>query len=65
MRGDEKKAAIVAYKERKSVAGIYSVRCKTSGKVWVGQSPNLDSIRNRIWFMLRLGSHRNRSLQSA
>ena len=27
--------------------------------------PNLDTIQNRIWFSLRMGSHTNRDLQSA
>jgi hypothetical protein len=65
MRVDDKKAAIAAYKERKSVAGIYLVRCKTSAEVWIGQSPSLDTIQNRIWFTLRFGSNPNQGLQNA
>lgn len=65
MRSEDKKAAIAAYNERKTVAGIYAVRCGTSGQVWVGQTPNLDTIQNRIWFSLRMASHSNRDLQSA
>jgi hypothetical protein len=65
MKSEDRKAAVAAYKERKSVAGIYVVRCATSGQAWVGQSPNLDTIQNRIWFSLRMGSHSNRDLQSA
>lgn len=65
MKTEDKKAAIAAYKERKSAAGIYVVRCGTSGQTWVGQTPNLDSIQNRIWFGLRMGSHSNRDLQAA
>ena len=65
MKSEDKKAAIAAYKERKTVAGIYAVRCGISGQVWVGQTPNLDTIQNRIWFALRQGSHSNRDLQQA
>ena len=65
MNMEDKKAAIAAYKERKIVAGIYAVRCVASGQVWVGQSPNLDTILNRIWFGLRHGNSSNRDLQSA
>lgn len=65
MKGEDKKAMITAYKERKSVVGIYLVRCCVSGEVWVGQSPNLDSIQNRIWFTLRLGSNPHPDLQKA
>ena len=56
MKSEDKKAAITAVKERKAVAGIYVVRCGASGQAWVGQTPNLDTIQNRIWFGLRMGS---------
>ncbi|TYL97472.1 GIY-YIG nuclease family protein [Bradyrhizobium rifense] len=61
----DRKAAIAAYKERKTIAGIYVVRCAASGEAWVGQAPNLETIQNRIWFTLRQGSHPCRSLQAA
>lgn len=61
----DKKAAIAAYKERKTAAGIYAVRCAASGQVWVGQTPNLDTIQNRIWFSLRMGNSPHRDLQEA
>ncbi|MBR0859574.1 GIY-YIG nuclease family protein [Bradyrhizobium liaoningense] len=61
----DRKAAIAAYKERKTIAGIYVVRCSASGEVWVGQAQNLETIQNRIWFSLRQGSHTCRSLQAA
>jgi hypothetical protein len=65
MNKDERKAAVAAYKERKPAAGIFAVRCAPSGQVWVGQTPNLGTIQNRIWFTLRLGTSSNRDLQSA
>ncbi|MBA8878854.1 GIY-YIG nuclease family protein [Phyllobacterium myrsinacearum] len=65
MKTEERKAATAAYKERKLVTGIYAVRCLVSGNVWIGQSPNLDTIQNRLWFTLRLGNHPCRGLQSA
>ncbi len=61
----DRKAAIAAYKERKVEAGIYAIRCPATGQTWVGQAPDLSTIRNRIWFTLRMGSHRNRVLQEA
>jgi hypothetical protein len=61
----DRKAAIAAYKERKTVAGIYVVRCAASGEAWIGQAPNLETIQNRIWFSLRQGSHTCRRLQAA
>ncbi|NVN85684.1 MAG: GIY-YIG nuclease family protein [Rhodopseudomonas sp.] len=65
MQKDNRKAAIAAYKERKACAGIYAIRCTASAQVWVGQTPHLDTIQNRIWFSLRQGSHPNRALQAA
>ncbi len=65
MREQDRKAAIAAYKKRKSVAGIYAVRCVASGETWVGRTPNLDAVQNRIWFTLRLGSHSSRGLSQA
>lgn len=61
----DRKAAIAAYKERKTIAGIYVVRCAASGGIWVGQAPNLETIQNRIWFTLRPGGHSCRTLQAA
>jgi hypothetical protein len=61
----DRKAAIAAYKERKTFAGIYVVRCTATSETWVGQSPNLEKIQNRIWFSLRQDSHTCRSLQAA
>ena len=61
----DRKAAIAAYKERKTIAGIFVVRCTASGEAWVGQAPNLATMQNRIWFTLRQGGHPCRSLQAA
>ena len=43
----DRKAAIAAYKERKTVAGVFVIRCKASSEIWVGQTPNLEKIQNR------------------
>ena len=60
-----RKAAIAAYKERKSIAGVFAIRCTATTETWVGQTPDLDKIQNRIWFTLRQGGHPCRSLQAA
>ena len=65
MKGGDRKAAIEAYKERKKLAGIYAVRCAVSGEIWVGQSSNLETVQNRIWFTLRLGNDPREGLQKA
>src|SRR5918997_1918476 len=63
-RGD-RKAAVAAYKDHKTVSGIYAVRCSASDQVWVGAAPNLDTVQNRIWFSLRHGNNSFRTLQTA
>ena len=65
MKTIDRKAAVAAYKERKTLPGIYAVRCNSSGQVWIGQAADIDTIRNRIWFALHNGSHTNAILQGA
>jgi hypothetical protein len=60
-----RKALLRAYKERKVEAGIYAVRCTATGEAWVGATPDLSTRQNGVWFSLRLGSHREKSLQAA
>lgn len=60
-----RKAAVAAYKERKSVAGVFAVRCAPAAVVWVGGAPDLDKIQNRLWFQLKMSGCPHRSLQAA
>ena len=61
----DRKALLRQYKERKVEAGVYAVRCAPTGEVWIGVAPDLSNRRNGVWFSLRLGSHREKSLQAA
>jgi hypothetical protein len=65
MKTENKKAAIAAYKELKTAAGIYAVRCRATGQAWIGHAPNLGAIQNRLWFTLRQGLCRQAGLQAA
>lgn len=65
MKGADRKAAIAAYKERKTVAGIYAVVCHETGQRWIGAAPDLSTVQNRLWFTLRQGVNPHRSLQAA
>jgi hypothetical protein len=65
MKGQDRKTAVAAYKERKVVAGIYAVCCVATGQRWVGRASDLSTVQNRIWFGLRLGSDPHPSLQTA
>jgi hypothetical protein len=61
----DRKAAIAAYKERKSVCGIYALRCAPSGEVWVGYAADMEKIRNRLGFILKSGATPHRTLRDA
>jgi hypothetical protein len=61
----DKKAAKAAYRERKSVAGLYAVRCGATGQVWVAYTPTIDAVQNRLWFTLRQKNHPDTALQRA
>ena len=65
MTNEQRRAALAAYKERKTAAGIYVVRCTGGRLQWVGAANDLSKIQNRLWFGLRLGTSPHRSLQSA
>ncbi|MCA6123387.1 GIY-YIG nuclease family protein [Bradyrhizobium sp. WSM 1704] len=65
MKTESRRLAIADYKKRPSVAGVFAIRCRASGEVWVGTALDLDKIQNRIWFTLRMGDHRNAELQHA
>lgn len=64
MANIDKKAAIAAYKKREAPAGIYALTCAQTGQRWIGHSPDLEAMPNRLWFTLRLGSHRAAELQA-
>lgn len=65
MSNIDRKAVIAAYKKREAPAGIYALTCAETGQRWIGHSPDLDAMPNRLWFTLRLGSHRSAELQAA
>ena len=51
------------YKERVKPAGIYQVKNTANGRMLLGSSLNLEGPLNRHKFMLKIGSHTNKSLQ--
>ena len=61
----DRKEAIRKFKERQPPRGVFAVRSAATGEVWVGSFTNLEAMRNRLWFSLRLGVHRDASLQDA
>ena len=65
MQGQDRRAAIAAYKERKSRAGIYALRCPAAGTIWVGRTLTLETVENRHRFALRMGNAPQAGLQAA
>jgi hypothetical protein len=61
----QRRAAITAYKERPAQAGVFAVRCATTGEVWVGRSPRLAAQQTSLWFQLRHGGGPHASLRAA
>lgn len=65
MESAARKAAALAWKERKAVIGIYALRCIATGEIWVGGSPTLDRVQNRLRFTLKMKGSKPASLQAA
>lgn len=61
---EERKRAASDYKQRKPRRGVFAVRCLATGRAWVGSSQDLGAAHNATWFMLRVGSLREASLQA-
>lgn len=60
-----RREAIRDFKEKKTIGGVYAIRCAPSGEVWVAAAPNVETQHQRHWFGLRTGGHHNRALQAA
>lgn len=60
-----RREAVRDYKERKDVPGIFKIICAPTGEVWAGSSRNLPTQQNGIWFQLKLGSARSKTMQAA
>jgi hypothetical protein len=60
-----RREAVRDYKERKDIPGIFKITCAASAEVWVGSSRNLPTQQNGIWFQLKLGSARSKTMQAA
>lgn len=51
------------YKQTKQPMGIYQIRNRANGKIFIGHSENLTAVFNREEFQLKHGSHPCRELQ--
>jgi hypothetical protein len=48
MTQSDRNALTAAYKERKTVAGVFAVICSATGDVWVGRSLHVETHRNGL-----------------
>lgn len=46
-------------------SGIFAVRCRLDGRIWVGSHPNLCAAKNSLWWFLRHEDNDNLELQEA
>lgn len=60
----DQRALKKAYKETRRPMGVFAVRNRTNGKVFLGGSQDLPGALNRHRFQLKMGSHQNRALQA-
>jgi hypothetical protein len=65
MDQQSRKAAIAAFKERRSQPGIYALTCRPTGEQWVGRASDLATVWNRLSIALKMASTPHRSLQAA
>jgi hypothetical protein len=52
------------YKERKKQIGVFVIRNKITGRVFLDRSLSLDMAYNKHRFSLNFGNHRNKELQA-
>ena len=54
-----------AYKEAEVRKGVFKIQSTVTGQTWVDSSATVDTVKNRIWFTLRMGTHPHKKLQQA
>ena len=59
---ENRRALIRQYKETPRPAGVYAIRNKISGRVYVAGSLDVEGAMNRARFELNMHSHRNKAL---
>lgn len=59
----DRRAARAAWKQRDEIWTIYAAR--TGGQVWVGVTRDVEAIRNRLSFTLRMKDCRTKGMQAA
>ena len=60
---ERRKQLVREYKERKKQIGVYAIRNKVTGRIFLDRALNLDVAYNKHKFQLQIGSHRNKEMQ--
>jgi hypothetical protein len=60
---DNKKELIKRYKQTVQDMGIFQIKNKTNGKIFIGSAKDLPGIMNSNKFQLKIGRHYNQVLQ--
>ncbi|MCX6561229.1 MAG: GIY-YIG nuclease family protein [Candidatus Aminicenantes bacterium] len=60
---DRRKELIRQYKDNPPPAGVFQIRNRVSGKIYVSSAPSVDGKLNSQRFMLQAGGHVNKDLQ--
>ncbi len=59
----DRKSKIREYKDTPRPMGVFQIKNKLNGKIFIGSSSNLPAILNRYKSELKIGSCRNKALQ--
>jgi len=59
----DRKQIKLDYKQKIKPMGIFQIKNLVNGKVFIGDTFNLDAAYNKHKFQLNLGSHKNKDLQ--
>ncbi|MCS7462314.1 GIY-YIG nuclease family protein [Paenibacillus doosanensis] len=62
---DQKKKKELAnqYVQTHRQMGVYQLKNKANGKIWLGSSMDLNGMNNRLQFQLNMNTHVNKALQ--
>ncbi|MBC3805123.1 GIY-YIG nuclease family protein [Acetobacterium fimetarium] len=63
-KSESKKEMIAAYKEQKSVGGVFAIQNRKTGKLFLDVTPNISGMANRFDFAKRTGSCVNIKLKN-
>ena len=60
---DKRRELSKSYVETWKPKGVFAIKCKQNGKMYIDSTKNFTAIQNRIFFELKLGSSYQRELQ--